>query len=67
MDTYCTFNPFKTISNYTGFEFNLNINIYNLTISLNYQGIIDIVKDIQFSEKKWISKIDFYIILFLSN
>jgi hypothetical protein len=67
MNTYCTFNPFIVVSNYIGFELNLNINVYKFVINFNYEGIIDIAKDINSIERKWISKIDIYIILFLSN
>lgn len=67
MDTYCIYNPFKVFSNYVGFEVNLDINIHIISISLNYEGIIDAAKDIYSSERKWISKIDLYILLFLSN
>ena len=67
MDTYYIYNPYKVTSNYIGFQLNLDLNFYNISISMNYEGVIDAAKDINSSERKWISKIDFYLILVLSN
>ncbi len=66
MNTYCIFNPFKVTNNYIGVSLNLDVDINRVVISFNYEGTIDNALDIYSSEKKWISKIDFSIMLYLN-
>lgn len=66
MNTYCDFNPFEVSNNYMGLNINLDLDINMIYISFSYEGTIDNALDMNSSEKKWLSKIDFYVMLFLN-